>query len=87
LPLDLLKDLYIETKDSKTLIFPNSQGRAEEVAVKLKKISDRLNGHPNYFSHHSSIDREVREYVEHFAKKQFQKKLLHILHIHSGIGY
>jgi ATP-dependent Lhr-like helicase len=68
LPLELLKDLYIETKDNKVLIFPNSRGRAEEVAVKLKKISDRVNGHPNYFSHHSSVDREVREYVEYFAK-------------------
>jgi ATP-dependent Lhr-like helicase len=68
LPLELLKDLYIETKDSTVLIFPNSRGRAEEVAVKLKKISDRVNGHSNYFSHHSSVDREVREYVEYFAK-------------------
>jgi ATP-dependent Lhr-like helicase len=68
LPLELLKDLYIETKDNKALIFPNSRGRAEEVAVKLKKISDRVKGHPNYFSHHSSVDREVREYVEYFAK-------------------
>jgi ATP-dependent Lhr-like helicase len=68
LPLDLLKDLYIETKDDKVLIFPNSRGRVEEVAVKLKKISDRVKGHPNYFSHHSSVDKEVREYVEYFAK-------------------
>jgi len=68
LPLNLLKDLYIETKDNKVLIFPNSRGRAEEVAVKLKKISDRVKGHSNYFSHHSSVDREVREYVEYFAK-------------------
>jgi ATP-dependent helicase Lhr and Lhr-like helicase len=68
LPLELLKDLYIETKDSTVLIFPNSRGRVEEVAVKLKKISDRVNGHSNYFSHHSSVDREVREYVEYFAK-------------------
>lgn len=68
LPLGLLKDLYIETKDNKVLIFPNSRGRAEEVAVKLKKISDRVKGHPNYFSHHSSVDKEVREYVEYFAK-------------------
>lgn len=68
LPLALLKDLYIETKDNKVLIFPNSRGRAEEVAVKLKKISERVKGHPNYFSHHSSVDKEVREYVEYFAK-------------------
>jgi ATP-dependent helicase Lhr and Lhr-like helicase len=68
LPLELLKDLYLETKDNKVLIFPNSRGRAEEVAVKLKKISDQVKGHANYFSHHSSVDREVREYIEHFAK-------------------
>ena len=68
LPLELLKDLYLETKDNKVLIFPNSRGRAEEVAVKLKKISDKVKGHSNYFSHHSSVDREVREYIEHFAK-------------------
>ncbi|BDQ11692.1 DEAD/DEAH box helicase [Sediminibacterium sp. TEGAF015] len=68
LPIELLKDLYLETKDNKVLIFPNSRGRAEEVAVKLRKISDRVKGHPNYFSHHSSVDKEVREYVEYFAK-------------------
>jgi ATP-dependent helicase Lhr and Lhr-like helicase len=68
LPLELLKDLYLETKDNKALIFPNSRGRVEEVAVKLKKISDRVNGHSNYFSHHSSVHKEVREYVEFFAK-------------------
>ncbi len=68
LSLELLKDLYIETKNNKVLIFPNSRGRAEEVAVKLRKISDRVKGHQNYFSHHSSVDREAREYVEYFAK-------------------
>lgn len=68
LPLDLLKNLYLETKNNKALIFPNTRGRVEEVAVKLKKISDRVNGHSNYFSHHSSVNREVREYVEFFAK-------------------
>ena len=50
------------------LIFPNSRGKAVEIAVKLKRISVRVNGHPHYFSHHSSVDKEVREYVEHFAK-------------------
>lgn len=70
LPLDLLKDLYIRTKDSKVLIFPNSRGRVEEVAVKLQKISDRVGGHKNYFSHHSSVHKEVREDVENFAKSK-----------------
>lgn len=68
LPLELLKDLYLETRNNKVLIFPNSRGRAEEVAVKLRKISEKVKGHTNYFSHHSSVDKEVREYVEYFAK-------------------
>ncbi|MBB6004621.1 DEAD/DEAH box helicase [Arcicella rosea] len=72
LSLELLKDLYKTTKDNKVLIFPNSRGRAEEVAVKLKKISEKVKGHLNYFSHHSSVDKEVREYVEYFAKNNRQ---------------
>ncbi|WP_216688234.1 DEAD/DEAH box helicase [Hymenobacter siberiensis] len=68
LPLDLLKDLYKQTSRSKALIFPNTRGLAEVVAVKLRLISDRVHGHANYFSHHSSVHKEVREYVEHFAK-------------------
>lgn len=68
LPLDLLKDLYLETLLNKALIFPNSRGKTEEISVKLKKISERVGGHSNYFSHHSSVNKEVREYVEYFAK-------------------
>ncbi|HCA09562.1 DEAD/DEAH box helicase [Chryseobacterium sp.] len=69
LPLDLMKDLYVRTRDSKVLVFPNARGRVEEVAVKLRRISEKVGGHPNYFSHHSAVDKEVREYVEFFAKK------------------
>lgn len=68
LSLDLLKDLYKETCNHKVLIFPNSRGRTEEIAVKLRKISGRVNGHKFYYSHHSSVDKEIRESIEHFAK-------------------
>jgi ATP-dependent helicase Lhr and Lhr-like helicase len=68
LSLDLLKDLYKETCSNKVLIFPNSRGRTEEIAVKLRKISDKVNGHKHYYSHHSSVDKEIRESIEHFAK-------------------
>jgi len=68
LSLELLKDLYKETYSSKVLVFPNSRGRAEEVAVKLKRIAEKVNGHTSYYSHHSSVDRELREWIEHFAK-------------------
>lgn len=68
LPLSLLKDLYQEVHDKKALIFPNTRGRTEEIAVKLKKIAARVGEHEHYFSHHSSVDREVREFIEDFAK-------------------
>lgn len=67
--LDLLKDLYIETCSNKVLIFPNSRGKTEEIAVKLRKISERVNGHSHYYSHHSSVDKEIREGIEIFAKE------------------
>jgi ATP-dependent Lhr-like helicase len=68
IPHDLLLDLYENTKLNKVLVFPNSRGRTEEVAVKLKRISQKSGGHKNYYSHHSSIDKEIREAVEYFAK-------------------
>lgn len=68
LPLELMKDMYKHISDSKTLIFPNSRGRVEEIAVKLKKISEIVGGHNNIFAHHSSINKDIREYVEFFAK-------------------
>ncbi|MFC0775283.1 DEAD/DEAH box helicase [Terrimonas alba] len=68
IPPSLITELYDLTKDKKVLIFPNSRGKAEEIAVKLKKLSEKKKGHPYYFSHHSSIDKELREYIEDFAK-------------------
>ncbi len=68
LPIELMTNLYHETKNNKVLIFPNSRGKAEEIAVGLLKLSKRLGGHANYFSHHSSVHKEVREFIESFAK-------------------
>lgn len=68
LSVELINDLYENTRENKVLIFPNSRGRAEEVAVKLHKEAERKKGHAFYFSHHSSVDKELREHIEHFAK-------------------
>ena len=68
LPLELIKDMYRHICDSKSLIFPNSRGRVEEISVKLKRISEIVGGHGQFFAHHSSIHKDVREYVEFFAK-------------------
>jgi ATP-dependent helicase Lhr and Lhr-like helicase len=68
----LMTDMYEKTKDHKVLIFPNSRGKAEEIAVKLLRLADKNNGHANYFSHHSSVHKDVREYVEKFAKENIR---------------
>lgn len=69
LPEELLNNLYQTTKDHKVLVFPSSRGRAEEVAVRLKQIAEKDNfTTQQYFSHHASLDRELREHVEFFAK-------------------
>lgn len=68
LSLKLLKDLYKVTQERKTLIYANSRDCVEEVSVKLLKLSEKVGGHHNYFSHHSSVARRLREYAEYFAK-------------------
>ncbi len=67
-PMSFIEELYEQIKDKKALIFPNSRGNAEELAVKLKRTAERKKGHPFYFSHHSSVDKDLREYIEDFAK-------------------
>lgn len=71
-PPAFIEELYELTKDKKVLIFPNSRGRAEEIAVKLGQMASRRKGHPYYFSHHSSVDKDLREYVEEFIKSNKQ---------------
>ncbi|MGH7203311.1 MAG: helicase-related protein, partial [Candidatus Levyibacteriota bacterium] len=68
IPQELVENLYQRTQFTKSLIFPNTRGRVEEIAVKLKRIAKQQNGHQNYFAHHSSIERDLREYIESFAK-------------------
>ncbi|WP_222597141.1 hypothetical protein [Chitinophaga pinensis] len=39
-----IEEVYNQVKDSKVLIFPNTRGNAEEIAVKLKRMSERRKG-------------------------------------------
>ncbi|HEX3933074.1 MAG TPA: helicase-related protein, partial [Puia sp.] len=68
LPVRLIEDLYEQTRDKKVLIFPNSRTYVEEIATRLKNMAEKRKGHQNYFSHHSSIDKALREHIEDFAK-------------------
>lgn len=68
LSVDLLKDLYKKTRGKKALVFANTRTLVENTSVKLSQISELVGGHSNYFSHHSSIDRDIKEYAAFFAK-------------------
>lgn len=68
LPIELIKDIFRTNYGHKTLIFPNCRSVVEEISVKLKILAEKTNTHKNYFSHHASIDKKEREYIEFFAK-------------------
>lgn len=71
LTLELLKDLYKATCEKKALVFANSRDCVEQASVKLLNISEKVGGHHNYFSHHSSVDQRLREYAAFFAKHSY----------------
>lgn len=73
LPIELVKDIFRTTYGKKSLIFPNSRGKVEEIAVKLKKLAQKINAPDNYFAHHASVNRDIREYIEFFAKNSTTK--------------
>ena len=73
LPLELIVDLYSNVSTKKTLIFPNSRGKVEEISIKLKRLSEQNSGHQNYFAHHSSVSKELRVFAEKFAKETKDK--------------
>lgn len=59
LPKELIDDVYAETKDQEGIVFCNSRGTTEEVAVALKAYAPEKFG-----SHHSSVSKEIREVLE-----------------------
>jgi ATP-dependent Lhr-like helicase len=61
--------LYRHLRGSNNLIFPNSRGKVEEYADRLRRRSER-EGVPNEFwTHHGSLAREVREEAEAALKQ------------------
>ncbi len=67
---EIITDLYKILRGKSHLIFANSRGRTEEIAAKL---SDRckLNLVPNeFFPHHGSLSKEIRESLEARLQKE-----------------
>ena len=67
LPEELIGDVYAATRDEDGLVFCNSRGMAEEVAVALKRREP--GNEEKYGAHHSSVSIEERERVEENARQ------------------
>ena len=50
------------------LIFPNSRGEVERLAVGLSKLGRQRGSDTRYFAHHSSVSKDMRLNAEEFAK-------------------
>lgn len=67
LPKELIEKLKGVTDGKNALVFCNSRGMVEEIAVALKGLSpDMVN---NIFSHHAAISKSSRESTEQAAKE------------------
>ena len=64
MPIEFYKDIRELTRDSKAIIFSNSRSQVEEMTVMLNRLAKRENNEEIYYPHHSSIDKEEREFVE-----------------------
>ncbi|MFZ1821041.1 MAG: DEAD/DEAH box helicase, partial [Acidimicrobiia bacterium] len=55
-----IDDIYKKSLNERMLVFPNSRRAVEDIAVRLEKRAKKSNSHVRYFSHHASVDKELR---------------------------
>lgn len=63
-PIEFYEDIRELTKNMKTIIFCNSRAEVEVMTVSLNRLALKEGHEEMYYPHHSSIDKEIREYVE-----------------------
>ena len=61
--------LYQNLRGSNNLVFPNSRGKVEEYADLLRRRSERENVPNEFWTHHGSLSREIREEAEAALKQ------------------
>lgn len=58
-------DIFRLLRGSNNLVFANSRGRTEEVAAKLTALCEKHHVPNEFFPHHGSLSRDLRENLEH----------------------
>ncbi len=61
--------LYQNLRGSNNLVFPNSRGKVEEYADLLRRRSEQENVPNEFWTHHGSLSREIREEAEAALKQ------------------
>jgi len=64
-----LNKIYEYSKTETMLVFPNTRQKVEMIAANLKKKSQKEKKYISYFSHHTSVSKNIRTMVENFAKE------------------
>ncbi|WP_240662919.1 DEAD/DEAH box helicase [Acidilutibacter cellobiosedens] len=65
---EALEEIYDYSQRESMLIFPNSRGEVERLAVGLSKLGRQRGSDTRYFAHHSSVSKDMRLNAEEFAK-------------------
>jgi len=66
---EALEEVYDYSQKESMLVFPNSRGEVERLSVGLSKLGKQRGSYTRYFSHHSSISKDMRLTAEKFAKE------------------
>ncbi len=65
---EAVEEIFKYSQKESMLVFPNLRGEVERLAVSLSKLGRKLGSNTRYFSHHSSVSKELRLTAEEFAK-------------------
>ncbi len=65
---EALEEIYDYSQKESMLVFPNSRAEVEVLSASLSKMGEKRISYTKYFSHHSSVSKELRLITENFAK-------------------
>lgn len=65
---EALEEIYDYSQRESMLVFPNSRGEVERLAVGLSRLGKKRGSDTRYFAHHSSVSKDMRLTAEKFAK-------------------
>ena len=78
--------LYTHLRGSNHLIFPNSRAKVEKYADRLRQRSEREGVRNEFWTHHGSLSRELREESETRTQRRYCVRI-RVVHDHARTGH